>query len=70
MKQTVYEIKFLGNLDARWSHQLYEMAMNIDEDGNTVLTGTLPDQSALHGVLNTIRDLNLKLISVKPIDGE
>jgi len=68
MKQTVYEIKIRGTLDARWSHQLYEMAMIVDEDGNTILTGTLPDQSALHGVLNTIRDLNLKLISVKTLE--
>ena len=68
MKQTVYEIKIRGTLDARWSHQLYEMAMIVDEDRNTILTGTLPDQSALHGVLNTIRDLNLKLISVKTLE--
>jgi hypothetical protein len=70
MKQTFYEIKFLGNLDVRWLRQFFEMTMKVDEDGNTLLIGALPDQSALHGVLNTIRDLNLKLISVKTLEEE
>ena len=68
MEQVIYEITIQGALDTRWSHQLYDMTAEIDNNGNTRLVGPLPDQSALHGVLNMIRDLNLKLISVRTLE--
>lgn len=59
-----YEIRIRDHLDPHWVHwfaglELTHLAGNI-----TLLSGFLPDQAALHGVLAKIRDLNLKLISV------
>jgi len=62
MKQIKIEIE--GHVDKKWAEWFEEMKINYYE-GTTVLTGNLPDQSALHGLLNKIRDLNLTLISVK-----
>lgn len=68
----IYEIKIHGHLDTRWSEWLYDMALTRDEDGSTTLRGPLPDQTVLHSVLDRIRDMNLKLISVNQIvsDGQ
>jgi len=61
----VYEIRFKGYLD-RHGAQLFEgMEMVQEPGGDTVLTGSLLDQAALHGVLNRICDLGLPLLSVK-----
>ncbi len=59
-----YEIKIKGYLDPRWSD--WFMGLKVTHlDGNmTLLSGLLPDQTALHGLLERIRDLNLKLISI------
>jgi len=62
MKQIEIEIE--GHVDKKWAEWFEEMEINYHE-GTTVLTGNLPDQSALHGLLNKIRDLNLTLTSVK-----
>lgn len=60
----VYEIRVEGVLDARWAS--WFGGMQIHDDGtHTVISGLLPDQPALHGVLNKIRDLGLCLISVQ-----
>ena len=58
-----FQIVIKGRIDKEWAEWFGEMEINYDED-STILTGELPDQSALHGLLNKIRDLNLKLISV------
>jgi hypothetical protein len=58
-----YQIRIEGQLDSHWAH--WFEGMTIDYDGDTtVITGTLTDQSALHGLLHRIRDLNLTIISV------
>ena len=59
-----YEIKIKGHLDQHWSDWFAGMKMTTLEGGETLLSGPLPDQAALHGLLERIRDLNLKLISV------
>lgn len=64
----VYEICVEGHLSKRWSEWLACMELTHEADGTTTLYGGLPDQTALHGVLQKIRDLNLKLISCKKID--
>lgn len=63
MKQ--YTIIIKGRLDAQWKEWFDGMEF-IYEGENTILSGFVQDESALHGILNRIRDLNLKLISVNP----
>ncbi|MGQ8337844.1 hypothetical protein ACUNWD_14945 [Sunxiuqinia sp. A32] len=60
-----FKIEIKGRIDKEWAEWFGEMEINYREE-STILTGELPDQSALHGLLNQIRDLNLKLISVNP----
>ena len=62
-----YEIKIKGNLDPVWTDWFEGMHMIKLTTGETILTGILVDQSALHGLLERIRDLNLELISVNRI---
>ncbi len=64
----MYEIRVQGYIDTRWEEWLNGMSLRYTPDGNTTLTGPLPDQAALHGVLAKIRDLGIPLISVKRID--
>ena len=68
-----YTIQIAGQLGASWVDWPCEVETRQDFNGKgqrtvTILTVTLPDQPALHGVLQTIRDLNLKLISVQLLD--
>jgi len=58
------EIKVKERLDKTWSGRFAGLELSHLEDGETLLSGFLPDQTALHGVLESIRDLNLTLISV------
>ena len=61
-----YEVRVDGVLDGRWS-QWFE-GLRIDhQDCETVLSGTLPDQPALHGILDKVRDLGLCIIAVRRI---
>ncbi|MGW8303112.1 MAG: hypothetical protein ACWGNO_13630 [Desulfobacterales bacterium] len=64
---TDYRIKLKGRLDPKWSDWFDQM--EISTEGNqTILTGSVADQAALHGLLIRIRDLNLPLLSVERIE--
>lgn len=60
----VYEFKIAQSLSGRWAAWFDGMKLARDGQGNTLLSGTIIDQAALHGVLTKIRDLHLILLSV------
>jgi hypothetical protein len=60
----VYQIKVEGHLGHPRAHWFGDVTVAVDADGNTLLTCTVVDQAALHGVLRQIRDLGLPLLSV------
>jgi hypothetical protein len=60
-----YEIRVEGHIGDSWSPWFEGMAIRHEESGETVLSGPLADEAALHGVLVKIRDLGLPLVEVK-----
>ena len=63
------KIKVQGHLDKSWRDRFEGMDI-IYEGDNTILSGNVKDEAFMHGILNLIRDLNLKLISVNPSEEE
>jgi hypothetical protein len=63
-KPEVYEIRFWGHLDLRRAEMFEGLEMVREPGGETVLTGPVLDQAALHGILSRIRDLGVPLLSV------
>jgi hypothetical protein len=63
-KPCVYEIRIEGHLTERWSDWFEGLTIRNDTSGETMLSGTFVDQSALFGTLSKIHSLNLTLISV------
>ncbi len=63
-----YEICILESISDRWLEWFGEFTLTHIPSGETLLTGPIADQSALHGLLARIRDLNLTLISVNRIE--
>ncbi len=59
-----YEIKIKGRLSQSWSDWFANLKMTYLDEDETLLSGMLPDQAALHGLLERIRDLNITLISI------
>jgi hypothetical protein len=65
-----YEVRIKGRLDQRWAGRFDGLSLIHESDGTTTLAGPVADQAALHGVLRTVSDLGLPLISVRQIDPE
>jgi hypothetical protein len=66
--EQVYRIRVRGVIDARWSEWFHSLAICPQANGDTLLTGPVRDQAALHGLLAKIRDLGLPLLSVERVD--
>ena len=64
----LYEIRLKGHLDDRWAEWFEGLTITLEEDGNTLLTGPVVDQAALHGLLKRVRDLGIPLLSVCPLE--
>lgn len=62
-----YEIRLKGHLDAQWATWFDDLTITLEENGDTLLSGPVADQAALHGLLRKVRDLGMPLISVVPV---
>ena len=69
-QQEIYEIRVNGHLQDKWSEWFYGLTLTREDDGSTTLYGPLPDQTALHSILQKISNMNLRLISVSEIKQE
>lgn len=68
-----YQIRVSGHIDTAWQNTFEGMVFLAEDDGNhatTLMTGPIRDQAALHGVLERIRDLNLRLLMVRRVQPE
>jgi len=64
----VYQIRLRGHLSDQWTDWFEGLTITLEEDGDTLLTGLVVDQSALHGLLKKLRDLGLPLVSINCIE--
>jgi hypothetical protein len=67
-KPTVYKIRVKGHLGSEWTDWFEGLTITLEEDGNTLLSGPVIDQAALHGLLKKVRDLGMPLLSVCPLE--
>jgi hypothetical protein len=68
VKDGIYHIRVQGNLDERWADWFEGFVMTARDGGETLLSGVVVDQAALHGVLGKIRGLGLPLLLVARTD--
>ncbi len=66
-KPMIYQIRITGQLGSRWEDWFEGLAITLD-GGDTLITGPVCDQAALHGLLKKVRDLGMPLVSVSPIE--
>jgi hypothetical protein len=64
----VYEIRIKGHLGFQWTDWFEGLTIMLEDNGNTLLTGPVVDQAALHGLLKKVRDLGMPLVSVSPVE--
>ena len=64
----VYQIRVKGHLGRQWTDWFGSVTITLEDNGNTLLTGPVVDQAALHGMLRKVRDLGLPLVSVIRVD--
>ena len=63
-----YEIRLKGHLDTRWAAWFDGLSLSLETDGTTIIRGPIPDQAALHGLLQRVRDVGLPLVSVNRVE--
>ena len=63
----IYQIRIKGHLGREWTDWFGGLTITLEDNGDTLLTGPVVDQAALHGLLKKVRDLAMPLISVSPV---
>jgi hypothetical protein len=64
----VYQIRVKGHLGPEWTGWFEGLAITLEVDGDTLLTGPIADQAALYGLLKKVRDLGIPLVSVNRLE--
>jgi hypothetical protein len=64
----VYQIRIKGHLGSQWTDWFEGLTITLEDNGDTLLTGLVVDQAALHGLLKKVRDLGMPLVSVSPVE--
>jgi hypothetical protein len=64
---SVIQIRINGHLDRQWADWFDGMAITLEDDSDTLLTGPVADQATLHGLIKRVRDIGLTLVSVNPV---
>ena len=64
----VYQIRIKGHLGSQWTDWFEGLTITLEDNGDTLLTGPVVDQAALHGLLKKVRDLGMPLVSVSPVE--
>ena len=67
-QRVVYQIRIKGQLDSQWTDWFEGLTITLEDNGDTLLTGPVVDQAALHGLLKKVRDLGMPLVSVSPVE--
>jgi len=64
----IYQIRIRGHLGREWTDWFEGLTITLEDNGDTLLTGPVVDQAALHGLLKKVRDLGTPLVSVSPVE--
>ena len=64
----IYQIRIKGHLGQQWADWFEGLTITLEDNDNTLLTGPVVDQAALHGLLKKVRDLGMPLLSVERIE--
>jgi hypothetical protein len=67
-QSVIYQIRIKGQLGREWTGWFEGLTITLEEHGDTLLTGPVVDQAALHGLLKKVRDLGMPLVSVSPVE--
>jgi hypothetical protein len=64
----VYQIRIAGQLGSQWADWFEGLTITPDDNGDTLITGPVIDQAALHGLLKKVRDLGLPLLALQRVE--
>jgi hypothetical protein len=68
IQPVVYQIRIKGHLGPEWTDWFGDLKVTLEDNGDTLLTGPVVDQAALHGLLKKVRDLGMPLVSFTPVE--
>jgi hypothetical protein len=68
VRPTIYQIRIENHLSDEWTDWFAGMAITLEENGDTLITGPIADQAALFGLLKKVRDLGMPLVSVNRVE--
>ncbi len=66
-ESAIYQIRLKGHLGSQWTAWFEGLTITLEEEGDTLLTGPVIDQAALHGLLKKVRDLGMPVVSVNQV---